>query len=273
MNQVLDYILGKKFESFFLIAGPCAIESYETSHLIAQEMKQICAELDIPYIFKGSFKKANRTKFDSFKGIGDADAIKILRAIKEEFDLPTTTDIHEIVDVQLTADAVDLIQIPAFLCRQTDLILAAARTGKPVNIKKGQFMSGASMLYGAEKVRSVGNDKVMLTERGNSFGYSDLVVDGRNVDVMARKELVVMDTTHATQRTNQVKGISGGNPDEIELMGRIGLSSGALGIFMEVHPDPSKASSDAGSMLALGQASNILRRWKSLSLSLRSIYG
>ena len=187
--------------------------------------------------------------------------------------MPTTTDIHEVVDVEMIAGAIDLIQIPAFLCRQTDLILAAAQTGKPINIKKGQFMSGASMLYGAEKVRSVGNEKVMLTERGNSFGYSDLVVDGRNVDVMARQELVVMDTTHATQRTNQVKGVSGGNPDEIELMGRIGLSSGALGIFMEVHPSPADASSDAGSMLALSQAKDILKRWKSLSLSLRSIYG
>ena len=273
MNQVLDRIFRRAFDSFFLIAGPCAIESHETCQLIASEMKSICEELEIPYIFKGSFKKANRTKVDSFKGIGDVEAISILTEIKREFDVPTTTDIHEVVDVEMIAGAIDLIQIPAFLCRQTDLILAAAQTGKPINIKKGQFMSGASMLYGAEKVRSVGNEKVMLTERGNSFGYSDLVVDGRNVDVMARQELVVMDTTHATQRTNQVKGVSGGNPDEIELMGRIGLSSGALGIFMEVHPSPADASSDAGSMLALSQAKDILKRWKSLSLSLRSIYG
>ncbi len=273
MNQVLDTIFKRQFESFFLIAGPCAIESSETCHQIAGEMKEICIGLEIPYIFKGSFKKANRTKVDSFKGIGDAEAISILQSIKEAFDMPTTTDIHEVVDVSLVADAVDLIQIPAFLCRQTDLILAAADTGKPVNIKKGQFMSGASMLYGAEKVRYVGNENVMLTERGNSFGYSDLIVDGRNVDVMSKQELVVMDTTHATQRTNQVKGVSGGNPEEIELMGKIGLCSGALGIFMEVHPDPSKASSDAGSMLSLSQAKGILERWKSLSTSLRSIYG
>lgn len=273
MNQVLENIFNRAFESFFLIAGPCAIESHKTCQVIAKEMQEICSDLEIPYIFKGSFKKANRTKIDSFKGMGDAEAIAILGAIREEFSVPTTTDIHEIVDVELVGEAVDLIQIPAFLCRQTDLILAAATTGKPVNIKKGQFMSGASMLYGAEKVRSVGNDKVMLTERGNSFGYSDLIVDGRNIDVMARKELVVMDTTHATQRTNQLKGISGGNPDEIELMGKIGLSSGALGIFMEVHPDPSQASSDAGSMLALSQAKDLLKSWKSLSVSLRSIYG
>lgn len=273
MNQALDTIFNREFESFFLIAGPCAIESIETCHNIAGEMKEICYDLEIPYIFKGSFKKANRTKVDSFKGIGDAKAIDILRSIRKEHNVRTTTDIHEVTDIALIEDAVDLIQIPAFLCRQTDLIIAAAQTGKPVNIKKGQFMSGQSMLYGADKVKSVGNDKVMLTERGNSFGYSDLVVDGRNVDVMSQQELVVMDTTHATQRTNQVAGISGGNPEEIELMGKIGLSAGALGIFMEVHPDPSKASSDAGSMLSLSQAKGILERWKSLATSLRSIYG
>jgi len=273
MNQILDQIFERKFESFFLVAGPCAVESADICQEIAGEMQQICTTLDIPFIFKASFKKANRTKIDSFKGIGDSKALDILNTLKKLYDVPLTTDIHESTDIEKISGIIDLIQIPAFLCRQTDLILAAANTGNPINIKKGQFMSGASMSYAADKVRSTGNHRVMITERGNSFGYSDLVVDGRNINSMSQHDLVVMDATHATQRPNQSVGVSGGNPAEIELMGKIGLVSGAKGIFMEVHPDPSLARSDASSMLALDHAKAILTKWKALSTSIRSIYG
>lgn len=272
MHKVLSKIFQNHYDSFFLIAGPCAVESEEVCFEVAQTLKGICSDLDIPLIFKSSFKKANRTKVDSFQGIGDKDAIQILRKVKEKYSLPLTTDVHQTEDVALVNEVIDLIQIPAFLCRQTDLIVASAKTGKPVNIKKGQFMSGEAMKYAVDKVHSADNFNVLLTERGNSFGYQELIVDTRNVHVMSSYATTVMDVTHATQRPNQKVGISGGNAEEVELLGKVGLSAGAQGIFMEVHPDPTTAKSDGATMVQLSDVQPILRKWRDLSLSLRSIY-
>ncbi len=273
MSEHVKDILDYNYDSFFLVAGPCAIEDASVCTDIAGTLVELCEKLNIPLIFKGSIRKANRTKHGSFSGIGDDEALEILSDIKGLYNIPVTTDVHETQDVTAVKDIVDVIQIPAFLCRQTELLLAAGRSQKVVNIKKGQFMSGDAMLHAAEKVRSVGNDQVFLTERGNSWGYQDLIVDGRNVDHMAQKEIVIMDATHSTQKPNQGSGVSGGNPADVELMGRIGLASGAKGIFMEVHPNPKMAKSDASSMLKLSDAKDVVRRWRDLSTSLRSIYG
>jgi len=273
MADILDDIFNDRYDGFFLIAGPCAVESQSVCDEVAGKMKEICRQLEIPYIFKSSIKKANRTKLESFTGIGDDEALAILRSIGEEHNLPLTTDVHEVDDIKKVYDVVDLIQIPAFLCRQTDLLVAAGRTGKAVNVKKGQFMSGEAMTHAISKVTSTDNHRVMVTERGNSFGYGDLIVDGRNIEAMSGHAVTIMDVTHATQRPNQSSGISGGNPSEIELLGRIGLSAGAKGIFMEAHPDPDAALSDGASMMRLDDVGSILERWKALSVSIRSIYG
>ncbi|MEE9374010.1 MAG: 3-deoxy-8-phosphooctulonate synthase [Saprospiraceae bacterium] len=255
--------------SFFLIAGPCAIENEESSMLIAENINSICCDLGIPFIFKASYRKANRTSYNSFTGIGDSKAISIIKKIKDKFDLPVTTDIHEAHEAQIVSDIVDIIQIPAFLCRQTELIIAAAKTNKIVNIKKGQFMSGASMAFAAEKVRSTGNNKVILTERGNSFGYENLVVDMRNIPIMQGHACpVVLDCTHANQRPNQTSGVTDGTASHIALLAKAGIAAGADGLFIETHPHPNKALSDARNMLSLDALRPLLEQLLKIKKSL-----
>ena len=247
--------------NFFLIAGPCAIEGRDMALQIAERVKAITDRLQIPYIFKGSFRKANRTKLDSFTGIGDEAALAILREVGQTFGIPTLTDIHESGDAALAAGYVDVLQIPAFLCRQTELLVAAAETGKAVNVKKGQFMSGAGMRFAVEKIQSCGNPNVILTDRGNSFGYSDLVVDFRNIPEMQSFGVpVVMDCTHSLQQPNQASGVTGGRPALIATIAKAAIATGADGLFIETHPRPQEAKSDAANMLPLAELENLLER-------------
>jgi 2-dehydro-3-deoxyphosphooctonate aldolase (KDO 8-P synthase) len=238
---------------FILMAGPCAIEDTETPFQVAETVLALCKQHNIPYIFKGSYRKANRTGSSSFTGIGDEKALEILAEVKKKYQVPVVTDIHESHEAEMAASVVDVLQIPAFLCRQTDLILAAARTGKIVNIKKGQFMSGEAMRFAAEKVRNAGNPKVALTERGNSFGYQDLVVDFRNIPLMQESAQcpVLLDVTHSLQQPNQSSGVTGGEPALITTLASAGAAVGVNGFFIETHPEPSKAKSDASNMLRL----------------------
>jgi len=246
---------------FFLIAGPCAVESEEVCVEVATELDRVCKQLDIVLVFKASYRKANRTKADSFTGIGDEKALEILKKVGERLNIPVITDVHETGDVALASAYVDMLQIPAFLCRQTDLLVAAAASGLPVNIKKGQFMTASSMHFAAEKVTSAGNTNVMLTERGNSFGYSDLVVDFRNIPIMRQSgHPVVLDVTHSVQQPNQDGGVSGGTPAFIETILLSGIVSGADGIFLETHPDPSLALSDGSNMLPLDRVEALLEK-------------
>ena len=247
-------------ESFFLIAGPCAIESEEMAFKICDEINNIAKEFQINFVFKGSFKKANRSRLDSFTGIGDQKALEILKKVANEFSVPTTTDIHEIVHAEYAADYVDILQIPAFLARQTDLIVAAAKTGKIVNIKKGQFMSPDSMLFAIQKVKESGNNNVIITERGSAFGYQDLVVDFRGIPKMKSFAPVVLDITHSLQKPNQHSGITGGQPELIETIAKAGIASGVDGIFIETHPDPSIAKSDGKNMLKLDKLKFLLEK-------------
>lgn len=246
--------------NFFLIAGPCVIEDSHTPFDIAQRLLEITDRLEIPFIFKASYKKANRTRIDSFTGIGDVAGLEILADIRERLHIPVITDIHNESDAGLAAPYVDAVQIPAFLCRQTSLLEAAAATGLCVNIKKGQFLAPEAMTHAMAKVKHCGNDNVMLTERGTTFGYQDLVVDFRGVTEM-RKNLVpvVVDITHSLQRPNQPSGVSGGNPEMIETIGRAAVAVQCDGIFMETHPDPSKAKSDGANMLPLDRAEDLLK--------------
>lgn len=247
--------------NFFLIAGPCVIESEENAFYIAEKVTGITERLKIPYIFKASYKKANRTRLDSFSGIGDEKALKILKKIGNTFDIPVLTDIHSVPEADMAAQYVDVLQIPAFLSRQTDLLVAAAKTGKMVNIKKGQFMAAPAMRYAADKVILSGNPNVMLTDRGTMFGYNDLIVDFRSLTEMKKFNLpVVMDITHSLQQPNQVAGVSGGRPDMIETIGRAAIAVGADGIFLETHPDPASAKSDGTSMLHLDLLESLLRK-------------
>ncbi len=247
--------------NFFLIAGPCVIESRENAMEIAQRMVDICSELEIPYFFKGSYRKANRSRLDSFMGIGDQQALEILAEIGQKFNIPTVTDIHSAEEAAMAAQYVDVLQIPAFLCRQTDILLAAAQTGKWVNIKKGQFLAPESMAFAAAKVLEAGNPNVMLTDRGVNYGYQDLIVDFRGIPTMAAMgHPVVMDITHSLQQPNQTSGVTGGQPQLIETIARCAVVSGADGLFMETHPDPSKAKSDGANMLALDLAKPLLER-------------
>ncbi|MCS6823258.1 MAG: 3-deoxy-8-phosphooctulonate synthase [Cytophagaceae bacterium] len=247
--------------NFFLIAGPCAIEGREIAFEIAEKMVQITERLKVPYIFKGSYRKANRTRADSFTGIGDEKALRILKEVGDHFDVPTTTDIHETTEAALAAQYVDVLQIPAFLCRQTDLLVAAAKTGKVVNVKKGQFMSGASMKFAVEKIELCGNRNVILTDRGNSFGYADLVVDFRNIVEMKSFGVpVVMDCTHSLQQPNQSSGVTGGRPALIATIAKAAIAVGADGLFMETHPRPTEAKSDAANMLPLDQMEEMLHK-------------
>lgn len=237
--------------NFFLLAGPCAIEGEEMAMNIAEKLIEITSKHKIPLVFKGSYKKANRSRVDSFTGIGDEKALKILEKVGKSFDIPTVTDIHESKDAAIAAQYVDVLQIPAFLCRQTDLLQAAAETGKFVNIKKGQFVSPEAMQFAAQKVRDSGNDNVMLTERGTTFGYTDLVVDYRSIPIMQQYAPVVLDCTHALQQPNQSTGVTGGRPQLISTIAKAGIATGADGLFIETHPNPSIAKSDGANMLPL----------------------
>ena len=256
-----DFLKGLRNDRFFLLAGPCVIEDETSPLFIAETLKNICQKLDIPFVFKGSYRKANRSRLDSFTGIGDEKALKVLQKVAQTFEVPVVTDIHAAEEAAMAAEYVDILQIPAFLCRQTDLLVAAAKTGKTVNIKKGQFLSGEAMGFAVEKVRQSGNGKVMLTERGSMFGYQDLVVDYRNIAAMQQFGTpVILDVTHSLQQPNQSSGVTGGQPEMIGLIAKAGIAAGADGIFMEVHPEPAKAKSDGANMLRLNLAENLLKQ-------------
>lgn len=258
INQ-LPYIKHTDSGNFFLLAGPCVVESEEIVFEIAEKVKIITDKLKIPYIFKASFKKANRSRIDSFTGIGDIKALELLKKVAEKYKLPIVTDIHTEQDAILAAQYVDVLQIPAFLCRQTDLLIAAAKTGKFVNIKKGQFLSPDAMKFAVDKVRDSGNNKVMLTERGTTFGYQDLVVDFRGIPEMQKNNVpVILDITHSLQQPNQSSGITGGKPELIATIAKAGIAVGADGIFIETHPNPSQAKSDGANMLALDKLEKLL---------------
>ena len=247
--------------TFFLIAGPCIIENLNESLTIAKHINEITKKLKIPFIFKGSFKKANRTRLDSFTGIGDDNALEILKNVRETFKIPITTDIHSVEDIQKVKNIVDIIQIPAFLSRQTELLIEAAKTGKYINIKKGQFMSPQSMKFAIDKVTESGNDNVLLTERGNMFGYNDLVVDFRAIPIMkSHGKPVILDITHSLQKPNSNSGITGGNPNLIETIAKAGIATGADGIFLETHPDPKSSKSDGNNMIELEKVENLLKK-------------
>ncbi len=245
-------------DNFFLLCGPCAIEGEDMAMRIAEKVVAITDKLNIPYVFKGSFKKANRSRVDSFTGIGDEKALKILRKVSETFNVPTVTDIHTNEDAAKAAEYVDILQIPAFLVRQTDLVVAAANTGKAVNLKKGQFMSPESMKHAVTKVTDSNNKQVMVTDRGTMFGYQDMIVDFRGIPTMKQYAPVVLDVTHSLQQPNQTSGVTGGRPDMIETIARAGIVTGADGIFMETHFDPANAKSDGANMLHLDYLEKLL---------------
>ena len=250
-----------KNDNFFLLAGPCAIEGEEMAMRIAEKVLTITDKLHIPYVFKGSYRKANRSRLDSFTGIGDEKALKILRKVGETFHVPTVTDIHETHEAAMAAEYVDVLQIPAFLCRQTDLLVAAAETGKVVNIKKGQFLSPAAMQFAVQKVQDAGNPQVMITERGTTFGYTDLVVDFRGIPQMRQFGVpVVRDVTHSLQQPNQTSGVTGGLPALIGTIAKAAIAVGADGLFIETHPDPAQAKSDGANMLRLDLLEELLTR-------------
>lgn len=252
-------------KNFFLIAGPCVVESEAVINEVAEKVSTVCNRLGIPYIFKSSYRKANRTSANSFTGIGDEQALELVKKLGEKYTLPTTTDIHSAPEAAMAAKYVDILQIPAFLCRQTELLLAAAETGKIVNVKKGQFLSGPSMKFAVEKIKNAGNPKVGLIERGNTFGYQDLVVDYRNITWM--KEIavpVIMDCTHSLQQPNQTSGVTGGNPELIETIAKAAIATGADGLFIETHPNPANAKSDGANMLHLNLLEPLLEKLVSI---------
>lgn len=247
--------------NFFLLAGPCVVESEEIVMQTAEKVLGICKSLGIPYVFKASYRKANRTSASSFTGIGDEAALKLLKKVSDTFHIPTVTDIHAHEEAAVAADYVDILQIPAFLCRQTDLLEAAAKTGKIINVKKGQFLSGPSMKFAVEKIRNAGNEKIMLTDRGNSFGYTDLVVDYRNIPWMKEHGVpVIMDCTHSLQQPNQSSGVTGGNPELISTIAKAAIATGADGLFIETHPAPNCAKSDGANMLKLDLLEGLLEQ-------------
>ena len=247
--------------NFFLLAGPCIVEGEEITMAIAEKIRVITDKLKIPFVFKASYKKSNRSRLDSFAGIGDENALKILEKVRTEIKVPVTTDIHSVEEASMAAEFVDILQIPAFLCRQTELLVAAARTGKVINIKKGQFLAPSAMQFAANKVIESGNEKVMLTERGTTFGYQDLVVDYRGIIEMKKTGLpVVLDITHSLQQPNQSSGVTGGKPELIETIAKAGIAVGIDGIFLETHPEPSSAKSDGANMLNLAYLEDLLSK-------------
>ncbi|GGF65147.1 3-deoxy-8-phosphooctulonate synthase [Wenyingzhuangia marina] len=256
--NVIPKIKHANSDNFFLLAGPCAIEGEEMALRIAEQVVKITDKLNIPYVFKGSFKKANRSRVDSFTGIGDEKALKILRKVSETFDVPTVTDIHEISDAAMAAEYVDVLQIPAFLVRQTDLVVAAAETGKVVNLKKGQFMSPGAMQHAVQKVKDTGSDKAWITDRGTMFGYQDMIVDFRGIPEMKKFAPTVLDVTHSLQQPNQTSGVTGGRPDMIGTIARAGIAAGVDGLFIETHFDPANAKSDGANMLNIAYLEKLL---------------
>lgn len=264
MKKVRIHIPGINFSdsgNFLLIAGPCVVESEQITYETAGHLKELSEKYKIPFVFKSSYRKANRSRGDSFTGIGDIKALKILAEVRHRYSVPVVTDIHNPDEAAVAAEYVDILQIPAFLCRQTDLLTAASKTGRWINIKKGQFLSGSSMKFAIEKVRESGSSNILLTDRGNMFGYQDIVVDFRNITIMKKTGLpVIMDITHSLQKPNQEEGISGGDPEMIETIGKAAISVGADGIFVETHPDPSIARSDGANMLKLSEMENLLKK-------------
>ena len=259
--NTLEYLKSSSSDNFFLLAGPCVIEGEEMALDIAENICAITSELNIPYVFKGSYRKANRSRIDSFTGIGDEKALRILRKVRDTFGVPVVTDIHTAEEAEMVAEYVDILQIPAFLCRQTDLLVAAAKTGRMVNIKKGQFLSPEAMEHAVTKIRDAGNDMVAVTERGTTFGYQDLIVDYRGIPAMQKFGVpVILDATHSLQQPNQPAGVTGGRPDLIETIARAGIATGVDGLFIETHRNPSCAKSDGANMLPLAQIPTLLRR-------------
>jgi 2-dehydro-3-deoxyphosphooctonate aldolase (KDO 8-P synthase) len=258
-------------DNFFLLAGPCAIEGETMALEIAEKVCKITENLKIPYIFKGSFKKANRSRIDSFTGIGDEKALKILRKVSETFDIPTVTDIHEVSDAAMAAQYVDVLQIPAFLVRQTDLVVAAAQTGKVVNLKKGQFMSPEAMKHAVQKVKDAGNEKAWITDRGTMFGYQDMIVDFRGIPTMRAFAPTVLDVTHSLQQPNQASGVTGGRPDMIETIARAGIVNNVDGLFIETHFDPSNAKSDGANMLHIDHLEKLLTNLSAIRRTINSL--
>ena len=268
---MLDYLKSSPTGNFFLFAGPCAIEGEEMALLIAEKVLEVTSRLNIPYVFKGSYRKANRSRLDSFTGIGDEKALTILRKVGDTFKIPVVTDIHTPQEAEIAAQFVDVLQIPAFLCRQTELLVAAAHTGKMVNIKKGQFLSPEAMRFAVQKVKDSGNGQVAITERGSTFGYQDLIVDYRGIPVMKQYAPVIMDITHSLQQPNQAAGVTGGRPELIETVARAAIATGADGIFIETHPNPALAKSDGANMLQLDLIDGLLSRLTKLKMTINDI--
>ena len=268
---MLDYLKSSPTGNFFLLAGPCVIEGEKMALDIAEKVLETTSRLNIPYVFKGSYRKANRSRLDSFTGIGDEKALKILRKVGETFNIPVVTDIHTPCEASIAAQYVDVLQIPAFLCRQTDLLVAAALTGKMVNIKKGQFLSAQAMRFAVNKVLDSGNNEVTITERGSSFGYQDLIVDYRGIPVMKQFAPVIMDITHSLQQPNQSAGVTGGRPELIETVARAAIATGADGLFIETHPNPAVAKSDGANMLQLDLLDQLLTRLSTLKMTINQL--
>lgn len=257
----IDYLKNSKSNNFFLLAGPCVIEGEEMALDIAEKMVKITSRLDIPYVFKGSYRKANRSRIDSFTGIGDEKALKILKKVSDTFGIPVVTDIHEACEAEMAAEYVDILQIPAFLCRQTELLIAAAKTGRIVNVKKGQFLAPDAMKFAVQKIKESGNDQVMLTDRGTTFGYQDLIIDYRGIPKMQETGCpVILDITHSLQQPNTTSGVTGGLPHLIETVAKAGIAVGADGLFMETHQNPSVAKSDGANMLPLDKVESLLEK-------------
>lgn len=267
---MLPKLLNSSSDNFFVLAGPCVIEGEEIVMQIAERLVKICSTYNIPLVFKGSYKKANRTRIDSFTGIGNEAALAILAKVRYTFNIPVVTDIHTEEEADLAAKYVDVLQIPAFLCRQTDLLVAAAKTGKTVNVKKGQFSSPASMQFAVDKIVQSGNDQVMLTDRGTMFGYQDLVVDYRSIPIMQLfKVPVIMDCTHSLQQPNQTSGVTGGNPQMISTIAKAAIAVGADGLFIETHPDPANAKSDGANMLHLDEFEQLMKQLVAIRKAIR----
>lgn len=270
--NITEYLQSSPTGNFFLLAGPCVIEGEQMALDIAREIAPVCAALDIPYVFKGSYRKANRSSIDSFQGIGDIKALEVLARVRDEVGVPVVTDIHSAAEAEMAAPYVDILQIPAFLCRQTDLLEAAAATGRMVNIKKGQFLAPEAMHFAVEKVRHAGNTQVAVTERGTTFGYTDLVVDFRGIPTMKSMGVpVILDCTHSLQQPNQASGVTGGRPELIETMARCGIAAGADGLFIETHPTPATALSDGKNMLQLNLLPGLLERLSAIRKTINSL--